>query len=75
METIFVKTLNGNSYCDTEQGIIIGSVWQEVEETSNINKKIADGALVKQSKEEAEEAKTLNNATPMLANAKKGDKK
>ena len=70
METIFVKTLNGNSYCDTEQGIIIGSQWQEVQETANISRKIADGALVKQTKEEAEEAKAVANA-----NAKKGDKK
>lgn len=69
MENIFVKTLNGNSYCDTEQGVIIGGEWQEVQETANISRKIADGALVKQTKEEAEvEAKAKEVA-------KKGDKK
>ena len=53
MEKIFVRTKNGNSYCDTEQGVIIGGQWQEVQETDNISRKIADGALFKQTKEEA----------------------
>lgn len=73
MEKIFVRTKNGNSYCDTEQGVIIGSgEWQEVQETDNISRKIADGALFKQTKEEAAEfeAKAVANAS-----AKKGDKK
>lgn len=71
MEKIFVKTLNGNSYCDMEQGVIIGSgEWQEVLQTDNISRKLADGALVKQTKQEAEEAKAV-----ATANAKKGDKK
>lgn len=74
MEKIFVRTKNGNSYCDTEQGVIIGGEWQEVQETDNISRKIADGALFKQTKEEAAEfeaeAKAVANAS-----AKKGDKK